>query len=290
MSDKSLKIIDILKSNGSGVAFEFFPPKTATRKDSLGRTIEVLKKYKPLYTSMTYGAAGTTQSATKEAVALLLENKDLVVMPHLTCIGARRDSINALLAEYKQKGVKNIMALRGDLPRDCEDLNLEFKDFRYAKDLVKAIKQNNHFSIAVAVYPEGHIETSSLAEDTEYTKQKVDSGADFSVTQMFFDNQYFYSFLERAKKGGINLPILPGILPLTSLKKVKQFSQLCRTTIPKAIEKRMLKFEDNLEDQEKCGLEFTINQCRDLKKNGFKRLHFFALNKSKPIETILEAL
>jgi methylenetetrahydrofolate reductase (NADPH) len=285
-----MKIIDILKTHNQGIALEFFPPKTEAGRNSLAQAVESLNKYNPFYVSMTYGAGGTTQERTKDAVSLLLEKEGLVVMPHLTCIGAKEDKINTLLEEYKAQGIENIMALRGDIPPLSSSLDSEPKDFCFAKDLVKVIKQHNHFCLAIAVYPEGHIETSSLDQDTEYTKQKIEAGADFGVTQMFFDNTYFYSFIDRMKKNNISLPILPGILPLTSLKKVKEFSSFCRTTIPRKVEEAMARFAGNPQDEAKAGIELTINQCRALKQQGFKRLHFFALNKAKAIETIMEAL
>ncbi|RKY68738.1 MAG: 5,10-methylenetetrahydrofolate reductase, partial [Candidatus Latescibacterota bacterium] len=190
------------------------------------------------------------------------------------------------------KGIENIMALRGDPPQDVSDFDPTIGDFVYGRDLVDFIKREfgEYFCIGVAVYPEGHIESSSIEEDMEYTKQKIDAGADFAVTQMFFDNRYFYQFIERAQKYGIRIPVLPGILPLTDVNKVKEFASICRTTIPTKIEEEMLRFENNPEDMKKVGLDFTIRQCRDLIKNGFKRLHFFTLNKSGVITKVLEAI
>ncbi|MCK5392840.1 MAG: methylenetetrahydrofolate reductase, partial [Candidatus Omnitrophica bacterium] len=142
----------------------------------------------------------------------------------------------------------------------------------------------------VAVYPEGHIETSSLDDDMNYTKQKIDSGADFAVTQMFFDNNYYYALLDRMEKNNITIPVLPGILPLTDVSKVKQFASICRTTVPKHIEETMARYKNNPADMEKVGIEFTIKQCQDLIKNGAQKLHFFTLNKSKVLEQIIVAL
>lgn len=285
-----MKISDILKQRGQGVSFEFFPPKTENGKPALAATVEALKGYNPLYVSMTYGAGGITQERTKEAVYMLLEEKKLVVMPHLTCIGAGKDSIKSLLDEYKQKGVANIMALRGDPPQGNLDFNFSRQEFSYGRDLVSFVKQYGYFCVGAAVYPEGHIETSSLEEDTEYAKQKIDAGADFAVTQMFFNNVYFYALRDRMKKKGINIPVLPGILPLTNLSKVKEFASICRTTIPKNIERVMARLVNQPDEQEKAGIDFTIKQCRDLIKNGAKQLHFFTLNRPKVMRTILDAI
>lgn len=283
-----MKISEILKKLSKGVAFEFFPPKNEKSKKSLSVTIQALKKPNPLYVSMTYGAGGATQDRTKEAVYMLLKEKNLTVMPHLTCVGAEARGLKELLDEYRKKGIENIMALRGDLPKNKSDFDPSKKDFRYARDLVAFIKKQNHFCVGVAVYPEGHIETSSLEEDMEYTKQKIDAGADFAVTQMFFDNSYYYALLDRMEKKGIKIPVLPGILPLTNIKKIREFASVCRATIPKRIEEKMRCFEDKSSEMEKEGIEFTINQCRDLVKNGAQRIHFFTLNKPGVIKKIIE--
>ena len=239
---------------------------------------------------MTYGAGGANQERTKDAVSLLLESKGLEVMPHLTCLGAESMAIKELLDEYKEQGIENIMALRGDPPEGEDSFDFNQKDFSHAIDLVKTLKVYGHFSIGVAVYPEGHIEAASLEEDLEYAKQKIDAGADFAVTQMFFDNNYFYEFMSRMNKKGINIPVLPGILPLTDVEKVKQFASICRATIPNHIEEKMHKYVGQPQEMEKIGVDFTIEQCRQLISNGIKRLHFFTLNKPHIITRILEAI
>ena len=192
--------------------------------------------------------------------------------------------------DYKNNGVDNIMALRGDPPADMIDFDFAAQELSYGVDLVKFIKDYGHFSVGVAVYPEGHIESKSLEEDLEYTKQKIDAGADFGVTQMFFDNDYYYAMLDRMKKANIDIPILPGILPLTDISKLEQFVSVCRTTIPANIKADMEKYSGNPEDMMKVGLDYTIAQCQDLIKNGATRLHFFTLNKASVVKTILDAL
>ncbi|MBI4845211.1 MAG: methylenetetrahydrofolate reductase [NAD(P)H] [Candidatus Omnitrophica bacterium] len=285
-----MRISDILKKHEEGITFEFFPPKTEKGRISFVNTVRILKKYNPLYVSMTYGAGGTTQERTKDAVKMLLDEKYFEVMPHLTCIGADKDNIALLLQEYEQQGIENIMALRGDLP--LEDVGGDFsrKDFSYGCDLVKFIKKNKSFCIGIAVYPEGHIEALTLEDDMYYTKKKIDNGADFAVTQMFFDNSYYYALLDRMREYSIDIPVLPGILPLTDVEKVKQFAAVCRTTIPDDIEEKMERYKRNSEDMEKVGIEFTIKQCLDLMRNGIKQLHFFTLNKPNVITSILDAI
>ncbi len=285
-----VKISKILKEKEAGISFEFFPPRNEKSKGNLVETIKILKEYKPLYTSMTCGAGGTTQSKTKDAVQLLLDFKDLVVMPHVTCLCSAKSEIEDVLNQYQERGIVNIMALRGDPPTDVGDDGIIKGDFSYAQELVRFIKERFSFDIGAAVYPEGHIEMSSLAQDLEFTKQKIDSGVEFAVTQMFFDNTYFYKLIDRMRTKGIDIPVLPGILPLTNVSKVKKFASICRSTIPKHIEEAMSAHQDNLSDMIKVGIDFTIKQCQDLKKNGFKQLHFFTLNKPLIMKAILDAI
>ena len=211
-------------------------------------------------------------------------------MPHLTCVGAHAEDIYRLLDCYRNQGISNIMALRGDPPKECLDFDFKKQEFSCARDLVSILKAGRNFCVGVAVYPQGHIETDTLEQDMEYTKLKVDAGADFAVTQMFFDNAYYYALLERMRKKKIMIPVLPGILPLTDITKLKQFASLCRATLPRAIEERMERYRGNPADMEKEGIDVTIQLCRDLVKHGVKRFHFFTLNKPKVITAILDAI
>ncbi len=275
-----MKIIDILKKRKEGVSFEFFPPKSLAGKKKLEETISNLKADNPLYISMTYGAGGKSRARTKNTVSKILEeHKELEVMPHLTCIGSDSAQIKAMLDEYKAWGIDNIMALRGDIPQsDSLSRSDFFHDFSCALDIVKFIKKYGHFGISAAVYPEGHIESQNLEADLDYTKLKIDAGVDFAVTQMFFDNCYYYDFMERARAKGIDIPILPGILPLTNLAKVEQFCQECGMNLPVRVKKAIGKFRGNPQDMRKAGLAITIGQCQDLIRNGFKQIHIFTLN------------
>jgi len=285
-----MRISEILKRNNKGVGFEFFPPRSQQAEESLRRAVAALAGYNPLYASMTCGAGGTDYARTSEAVDILLEHKPLVVMPHITCISVHSQTIKSILDTYKELGVENIMALRGDIVCGAETEVVSRRDFCFARDLVSFIKGYGHFAVGVAVYPEGHIETASLQEDLDYTKQKIDAGADFAVTQMFFDNSYYYEFIERARRQGINIPILPGILPLTNINKVKEFASICRTTIPRHIEETLERFSGQPQEMEKAGVEFTIKQCKDLLAHGVEQLHFFTLNKARVIKEILDAV
>lgn len=285
-----MKIKEILSSKKKGLSFEFFPPKSDEGREPFMKVVKALREFDPMYVSVTFGAGGSTQDRTKKTLIWIKEETDLAVMSHLTCIGATKDSMGNLLKDYIANGIDNILAMRGDPPKNVKDFDPAKGEFKYAKDLVAFIKKYNSFSIAVAVYPEGHQEAPSLERDIEYTKMKVDAGADFGITQMFFDNRYYYDFLDRAGKAGINIPILPGILPITDFKKVKEFSSLCKTAVPDSLEKIMSPVVDNPDEMRKRGIEYTIKQCEDLLKNGVNYLHFFALNKSEAVSEIINSL
>ncbi|MEK6692190.1 MAG: methylenetetrahydrofolate reductase [NAD(P)H] [Nitrospirota bacterium] len=285
-----MKLKNILKERAKGISFEFFPPRSAEGKDSFMKVVNTLKRYNPLYVSVTYGASGSTQDRTKNTLTWIKDATDLTVMSHLTCIGATKTSMDVLLRDYINLGIENILALRGDPPRNMPDFDPSIGEFRYAKDLVEFIKKYNYFSIAVAVYPEGHPESPSIEKDMEYTKEKIDAGADFAITQMFFDNRYYYDFIERAEKRGIKIPILPGIMPITDFKKIKEFASFCKATIPKDIEEKMVPLINKQDEMFKLGIEHATKQCADLINNGIEYLHFYTMNKSEAFSTIIDGL
>lgn len=285
-----MKVSEIFKHSDKGVAFEFFPPKSEKAKAAFIGTVKALKEYDPLYVSMTCGAGGTAQEFTQAAVVSLLDEGGLEVMPHLTCLDLLPQDADGILSSYASRGIDNIMVLRGDPPEAAANFNFLDQNFSYAVDLVRFVKKHGNFCVGVAVYPEGHIESSSFDNDLEYAKQKIDAGADFAVTQMFFDNTYYYRLLDKMQARGINIPVLPGILPLTDIAKVKQFVSICRATIPDDIDRVMTGLTGDPQGQEEAGIEFTIRQCRDLIRNGAKKLHFFTLNKPRVMKKILEAI
>ncbi|OGW57030.1 MAG: methylenetetrahydrofolate reductase [NAD(P)H] [Nitrospirae bacterium RBG_16_43_8] len=285
-----MKIRDVIKEKAAGISFEFFPPKSVEGRQGFMKVVHELKKYDPLYVSVTYGAGGSTQDRTFNTLKWIKEETSLNVMSHLTCIGATRTSMEGLLKSYAENGIDNILALRGDPPKNIPDFDQIKGEFKYAKDLVAFVKGYKSFSIAVAVYLEGHQESPNIEKDIEYTKQKVDAGADFAITQMFFDNSYYYGFMDRALKAGINIPILPGIMPITDFKKVEEFANFCNATMPKEIKKKMETVLDKPEDMRKMGVELAIKQCEDLMRNGVKYLHFYTMNKLETVSEIVEGL
>jgi methylenetetrahydrofolate reductase (NADPH) len=210
-------------------------------------------------------------------------------MSHLTGIGATRDSIGAIVDELESLGIDNILALRGDPPKALSGFDPSKGDFPFARDLVDFLKKTGLFSIAVAVYPEGHPQSPSLAKDLEYTKQKIDQGADFAITQMFFDNRYFYRFRERATRAGITIPIIPGIMPIVDCKRIKEFAGVCSATIPRDILDRMEPVSDLPEEVRKLGVEFAVKQVEDLMRHGVNYIHFYTMNRADSVTEILAA-
>jgi methylenetetrahydrofolate reductase (NADPH) len=285
-----MRINDKFKERTHGISLEFFPPKSSEGKDAFMKVIKELSAYDPLYVSVTYGAGGTTQDRTVNTLNWIKEETDLTVMSHLTCIGATRASMGVLLEDYRDHGIDNILALRGDPPRNAPDFDPARGEFKYARDLVEFAKKSGDFSIAVAVYPEGHGQSPSIEKDMEYTKLKIDAGADFGITQMFFDNRYYYEFMERVARLGITIPILPGLMPIIDCKKIMEFAGFCNTTVPKDILDRMEPVLDMPEEMRKLGVEFTVRQCEDLMKHGVNYFHFYTMNRSDSVSEILKAL
>ncbi len=288
-----MKIGEILKQVKHSISFEFFPPKTKEGEDALCETIKELEYIKPTFVSITYGAGGSTRERTIRVVKRIHQETDLTVMAHQTCIGHTKKEIIDILNEYKKIGVQNILALRGDIPQGQEETFVFPPDgCRYANELVELIRENfgDWFSIGVAAYPEGHPESPNLERDIYYFKKKVEAGAEFAITQMFFDNRFFYDFLERVEKAGINIPIIPGIMPITNFKQIRKFALMCGATIPEELVKKLEAVEDKPEEVEKIGIEYAVKQCEDLLKNGAKGLHFYTLNKSKATIQIYERI
>ena len=277
--------IDKLLDDDIGISFEFFPPKNDKDRDILLNTAKNLKSYNPRFVSVTYGAGGSTISYTKETVLRLKDELFMNVMAHLTCVTHTKDELLNILDFYEKNNVDNILALRGDIPKNGSNIGCS-----HGSDLVRLIKTHfdDKFCIGVACYPEGHPESPNMRWEIKYFKQKVDLGADFAITQMFFDNKYYYEFLELCQKANIKIPILPGIMPITNFKQISKFASMCGATIPSMITDALENL--NEEDVYKKGIEFAINQCSELLSNGVKHIHFYTLNKSKAVLEILKAI
>lgn len=273
-----MKLREIYNTDKTTISFEVFPPKENSEK--LLEEINVLKQHNPAFISLTYGAGGNEN----KSFELLKQIKDtgINVMPHFTCITITKENIKKNINKLINLGIENILALRGDIPENKE---LQKHDFYHASDLVEFIKHKTNLSIGVAGYPEGHIESPNIDTDISYLKAKVDKGADAIFTQLFFDNNNFYKFIDKTEKAGINIPIIPGIMPIISEKQVEKMVKLANITVPKNIQENICKLKDK--DLIEFGIEYASFQCEELIKNGIKGLHFYTLNKSYSTNQIL---
>lgn len=270
------------------LSFEVFPPKNNNEIEPLYKTITELKELKPDFVSVTYGAGGGTKEKTVEITSKIKNEIKIEAMAHLTCVNTTKEQIELVLSQLKEKNIQNILALRGDPPLGEEKI---YKgDFKYAYQLVEFIKKNDNWSIGVAGYPEGHPDSKNLEEDVNYLKLKIDSGADFVITQLFYDNTDFYKFLDLARKKGINKPIIPGIFPIFNFNTIKKITSLCKAKIPSNLYSKLEKNQDNIEETEKIGIEYAINQAQELINNGVNGLHFYTMNKSRQIKIIISQL
>jgi methylenetetrahydrofolate reductase (NADPH) len=277
-------------NNKPVISYEVFPPKDDADGLKLQKLLEhlkILKKYNPALISLTYGAGGTTQNASLHIIEKIQKDLGLNIMPHFTCVCTSRKSVKEYLKSIENLGGKNILALRGDIP---DGANTSHFDFKYANELVKFIKSETDLSIGVAGYPEGHIECESLEDDLKYLKNKVNAGADVIYTQLFFDNNKFFNFVDSARKKGINIPIIPGILSVTNYNQLTRMLSMARVTLPDAFMYKLEKFKDKPDDTKKLGIEFATFQCQQLIAEGVGGLHFYTLNSSFSISQILDNL
>ncbi len=283
-----MRVKDILECEDLAISFEFFPPKSPQEEEALWENLERLKRWSPAFVSVTYGAGGSTHHKSLE-LAYKMKEQGLNVVAHLTCVGATREDLARTLDWLAEKGIENILALRGDPPQGEKAFKPVPGGFAYAYQLVEFIKKGWNFCVGVAGYPEGHVENPDKEADLRYLKLKVDKGADFVVTQLFFDNRFFFDFLERARNIGIQVPIIPGIMPITNLKQVMRFTQLCGATIPPHLLARLKEAPDPQEARRR-GIQHAYLQCKDLLAKGVKYLHFYTLNRSRATEEILTHL
>lgn len=283
-----MKITEILKQNDPTFSFEFFPPKSEEGVAILFETLKEIKKLNPGYISVTYGAGGGTRERTVEIVKRAKKEIGLESMAHLTCIGHSKEEIITILNELKDSGIENVIALRGDPPKDWKRPILHQDAFRHANELTAFIHSSYPMCIAVAGYPEGHIESTDKETDWEYLRLKVRAGADLIITQLFFDNKDFFIFERRMREKGVALPIIPGIMPITNYNQLIRFTQTCGAKIPEKIKNELATIKDDQEAVEQYGINHATLQCKELIANGVPGIHFYTLNKSKSTRRIVE--
>lgn len=263
-------------------SLEFFPPKDEAQLQMMHDAAVALKRIAPDFVSVTYGAGGTTRERTARAAALLRQEFGYTVMPHLTCVGHSRAELHDIADRLHTDGYRNIMTLRGDMPKGATEFQVAPDGLRYASELVSLLKARHpDFCLGVAGYPEKHPEALSLEADLENLKRKVDAGASFVTTQLFFDNTVYYRYVEKCRARGIHVPIIPGIMPVLSLKQIKRFTEMCGATLPKELTTRLEVAAENTDVVEIIGIDWALTQIRGLLANGAPGYHLYIMNRAK---------
>ena len=283
-----MKISEILAKERVTLSFEVFPPKQDTNYESVEKAAFGVAELKPDYMSVTYGAGGSTRSNTVSIASGIQKQFGIDTIAHLTCVGARKDDIHKVLDEMKAAGIENILALRGDKPKDF--VGDPFVDYHYASELVEEIKAYGDFCVGGACYPEGHVDAVNKKEDILNLKKKVDSGCEFLTTQMFFDNNIFFNFLYRIREKGITVPVIPGIMPITRGTQVATAVKLSGTNVPERFRNLVDHFGDNPAAMQQAGIAYATDQIIDLVANGIRHIHVYSMNKPEVAKGIMDNL
>ena len=271
------------------ISYEVFPPKDDADGEKLENLFEELNKlmvFNPSLISVTYGAGGSNRNESIEIIRRIKQELKIPPMPHFTCVSTSTKNISEYLKTIESFEVKNILALRGDVPKEGNVCH----DFKHADELVQYIKSNTDLSVAVAGYPEGHKECESFEKDLFYLKQKTGKGADVIYTQMFFNNEHYFSFVEKCSKIGITQPVIPGILPVSSYNQLLKMADMCKVEIPQKMKTVLEKYQEDKDYTKKYAIEYAAQQCSELLQNGVKGLHFYTLNKAYAVSEILKYL
>lgn len=286
-----MKIRNRLNPSKPCFSFEFFPPKTAEGEAALWETLEDLRSLEPGFVSVTYGAGGSTRDRTLDLVSRIKERTGIEAMAHLTCGGHTKDELAQVLDRLAKARIDNVLALRGDPPRGQTSFERAEGGLEFANELVGFIRDRGlDFGVGCAGYPEGHLETASRQADLEHLKAKVDAGCDFVITQLFFDNAFYFDFVERARHLGINVPIVPGIMPITNYEQIQRFTRMCGATIPMRLDLELQRVKDDAQAVMQLGVAHATIQCLELLQRGVPGIHFYTLNKSPASRMIVSAL
>lgn len=285
-----MKIRECFDRESPLFSFEFFPPKDNSGVDALFETVADLQTLQPTFVSVTYGAGGNTRENTVAITQRIKQETGIEAMAHLTCVGHSQDELEEVLEKYENAGIENIMALRGDPPRGDSTFVPHSHGFSHADQLIAFIQQRKQFCIGSAGYPEVHPEAPSPEKDLLNLKRKIDAGADFVVTQLFFDERDYFDFVSRARSQHIDTPIIPGIMPVTNIAQIKRFTQMCGARIPKDLLARLETVAGNTDEVVEVGIEHATRQCRALLKGGAPGLHFYTLNRSLSARKIVANL
>jgi methylenetetrahydrofolate reductase (NADPH) len=288
---EAVRIPDLYHQNGPVFSFEFFPPKTEQGEQALYRTIASLRELGPSFVSVTCGAGGSIRGKTVEWVTHIKSEVGIEAMAHLTCVGSSRGQLAEELDRLRDNGIENVLALRGDPPRDQPNFQPPADGFAYASELVTFIRQRGYrFSLGGACYPEGHTECRDLEQDISHLERKIDAGLEFVITQLFFDNADYFSFVAKVRSRGIRVPIVPGIMPITNVAQIERMTVMCGARISDDLRNRLRSVEGDDEAVRAVGIEHATRQCRELLARGAPGIHFYTLNQSPATRTILAAL
>lgn len=279
-----MKISELFKRKKTIVSFEVFPPNSIYSLEDVYSSIDELAKLQPDFISVTYGAGGATRGNTVEIASKIKNNNKIEALAHLTCLGAKKNEIDDILKQLRANNIENILALRGDKPKDCTPIGEG--DFKYAQDLISYVKEKREFSIGGADYPEGHLETNDLL-DLFNLKRKVDSGTDFLISQIFFDNESFYRFRDKLNKLQINIPLVAGIMPVTNAKQIRKITSMCGCSIPEKFQKILNKYENNTQALKEAGTAYATEQIIDLITSDIDGIHLYTMNKVDTAKKIM---
>lgn len=280
-----MKIKDILARKEPTLSFEVFPPKTEDKYETVERAAVEIAKLKPTFMSVTYGAGGGTSQYTVD-IASAVQDNGVIPLAHLTCVSSTREKVRSVLEELRKRKIENVLALRGDIPKDGK---VE-KDYQYASQLIGEIRKTGDFCIGAACYPEGHVESANKAADIHYLKEKVDAGCDFVTTQMFFDNNILYNYLYRVREAGVTVPVIAGIMPVTSAAQIDRICRMSGTYLPSRFKAIVDRFGQNPAAMKQAGIAYATEQIIDLIANGVNGIHVYSMNKPDVAQRIKENL
>ena len=287
-----MKLTDLWnKSRKPTISFELFPPRTEKAAQRFGNILDNLASLNPDFASVTFGAGGSTREGSRQLLEKLIQDKGLEVVGYFACYGLAPDDISAVLDSYQQLGIENILLVRGDIPREQEGFSPHPDSFSHASQLVEFVRPRYDFCLGVAAYPEGHIEAESKERDLEYLNLKVDQGAEYIITNYAYDNQYFFEFRDRCQGIGINVPILPGVMPIYSLKMMASLAKLCGASIPEGLQRDLAALPEGDKGAVlNFGVEFAYQQCRGLLSEGVPGVHIYTMDRSKSVTEIVSRL
>lgn len=285
-----MRVTDLYKGQKPVISMEFFPPRTEAAEEKFNTTLDTLAALSPDYFSMTFGAGGSTRDGSYQAVKNMTREKKLPTVAYVAGYGLGPDEICQVLDAYEALGVETIFVIRGDKPSD-DNFKAHPDSFSYAGDMIAFIKSRYGFTLGCAGYPEGHLEAQSLEEDITHLKEKVDAGAEYVMCQYFYDNQFFFDFTDKCRAKGIDVPIIPGIMPVYTVKMTRMLSRVCGSSIPAGLEEKLSALDP--EDKEgpiRLGIDVAVDQCRGLLEKGVDGLHFYTMDRAKSTTKIIEKL